>query len=227
MKISVITVCRNNLTGLMITAESIKMQNGDFEWIVIDGGSSDGTREYLAKLEYLSKWVSEPDNGIYDAMNKGLDLAEGGAVIFLNGGDYFVGDVLSKIEKAPGLILVKTESMGVPYFLRRKSFKMGMPYCHQGIVFENTGVRYKSKYRIAGDYDFYLRHGYRNINFLIKRADAYVVYDNRGLSARSFVLRDREISQIIRENFGLFHVLVFQLWAFVKLVIKRFFELFP
>lgn len=90
MKISIITVCYNNLEGLKLTAESIAKQTSqDFEWIVIDGASTDGTATYLQQLTRKADiLVSEPDKGIYDAMNKGMNMARGEYQLYLNSGDY-------------------------------------------------------------------------------------------------------------------------------------------
>ena len=87
---SIITVTRNDIDGLSRTAQSIATQTyKDFEWIIIDGDSQDGTKNYLNAQEMTRKWVSEPDQGLYDAMNKGLDIAQNHYVVFMNSGDYF------------------------------------------------------------------------------------------------------------------------------------------
>lgn len=88
-KISIITVCRNDLNGLQKTLASIRKQSFcDFEVVIIDGASNDGTQEYLRKLRMDNLiYVSEPDSGIYDAMNKGVRLASGSWYFFLNAGD--------------------------------------------------------------------------------------------------------------------------------------------
>ena len=86
---SIITVCRNNLGELKQTYDSIKGLNGsDHEWIVIDGNSEDGTKEWLKQIP-SAKWISEPDSGIYNAMNKGIRHASGNYLIFMNSGDCF------------------------------------------------------------------------------------------------------------------------------------------
>ena len=91
MKYSIITVNFNNKEGLRKTIESVIRQSfRDFEYIVIDGGSTDGSadilKEYDAQIDY---WVSEPDKGIYNAMNKGIVQAKGEYLNFMNSGDYF------------------------------------------------------------------------------------------------------------------------------------------
>ena len=79
MKLSIITINYNNRDGLQKTIESVVSQSfKDFEWIVIDGGSNDGSRELIERYaESISYWVSEPDNGIYNAMNKGIRVSKG------------------------------------------------------------------------------------------------------------------------------------------------------
>ena len=90
MKISIITINRNNLSGLQKTIDSVISQTyRDFEWIIIDGGSTDGSCELIKRYEKrLSYWCSEPDRGIYDGMNKGIRVSHGDYLLFLNSGDY-------------------------------------------------------------------------------------------------------------------------------------------
>lgn len=98
-KLSIITVNYNNLEGLKRTVESVVNQTWkEFEYIVIDGGSTDGSFEYLKEQSpSFSYWVSESDKGIYNAMNKGIKVANGEYLLFLNSGDHFSGEfVLEK-----------------------------------------------------------------------------------------------------------------------------------
>ena len=100
-KLSIITICYNDLKGLKVTIPSILAQTySDFEWIIIDGASTDGSREYIEETaNYINAnvgpgqiriiWKSEPDNGIYNAMNKGVSYASGNYCLFLNAGDLF------------------------------------------------------------------------------------------------------------------------------------------
>lgn len=92
---SVITVTRNDLSGLRVTHESLKRQSlRDVRWIVIDGASSDGSVQWLEQTLAGSGhvWISEPDKSLYDAMNKGLDRAREGYALFLNSGDTLASD---------------------------------------------------------------------------------------------------------------------------------------
>lgn len=100
MKLSIITVNLNNREGLQRTIDSVICQTfRDFEWIVIDGGSTDGSRELIEQYaDHFAYWVSEPDKGIYNAMNKGIKVAKGEYIHFLNSGDrFFNEDTLKNI----------------------------------------------------------------------------------------------------------------------------------
>lgn len=100
MKLSIITVCFNNLQGLRQTLDSVFAQTWNaYELIVIDGGSTDGTKEYLEQIgEKLSYWCSEKDAGTFDAMNKGIRHAHGDYINFMNSGDcFFAKDTLGKV----------------------------------------------------------------------------------------------------------------------------------
>lgn len=90
MKLSVITINYNNKDGLQRTIQSVISQSVyDYEWIVIDGGSTDGGTELIEKYaDYMSYRVSEPDHGVYEAMNKGIRQAHGDYLLFLNSGDW-------------------------------------------------------------------------------------------------------------------------------------------
>ena len=105
MKLSIITINYNNKKGLSETISSVLCQQSlNFEWIVVDGNSTDGSRELIKKhSEWMSYWVSEPDKGIYNAMNKGIKAATGDYVMFLNSGDtlydeYTVENVLPLLK---------------------------------------------------------------------------------------------------------------------------------
>ena len=93
-RFSIITIGRNDLAGLKVAAQSIASQTcQDLEWIVSDGASTDGSVEWLesANLAYLD-FISEPDNGIQDAYNKGIARATGEILVFINSGDMFASE---------------------------------------------------------------------------------------------------------------------------------------
>lgn len=100
MKYSIITVNYNNKDGLRKTIESVIHQTyRDFEYIVIDGGSTDGSADILKEFnKHITYWVSEPDKGIYNAMNKGIAQAKGEYLNFMNSGDcFYTPDILEKV----------------------------------------------------------------------------------------------------------------------------------
>ena len=102
MKLSIITINLNNRDGFKKTLDSVASQTfKDFEWIVIDGGSTDGSRELIEQhTDIIAYWVSEPDKGIYNAMNKGIMKSNGEYLLFLNSGDYLASpDVLLRFSE--------------------------------------------------------------------------------------------------------------------------------
>ena len=94
MKLSIITINYNNKAGLQKTIDSVICQTWkDYEWIIIDGGSTDGSKELIEQYQqYFAYWCSEPDKGVYNAMNKGITKAKGEYLNFMNSGDCFVCD---------------------------------------------------------------------------------------------------------------------------------------
>ena len=98
MKVSVITVSFNAVSCIERTIKSVISQRyNDFEYIIVDGQSNDGTIEIIQKYHaYISKWISEPDRGIYNAMNKAVRICSGEYCIFMNAGDMFVNPLVLK-----------------------------------------------------------------------------------------------------------------------------------
>ena len=90
-KISIITINYNNLKGLKRTIPSVLSQSYiNYEYIVVDGGSNDGSKEYIASQQQnITQWISEKDNGVYNAMNKAVNMATGEYCLFMNSGDHF------------------------------------------------------------------------------------------------------------------------------------------
>ena len=172
--ISIVTVTLNRLEGLKQTLQSAAGQSfGDWELIVVDGASTDGTPEYLATLDDPRiNWASEPDSGIYDAMNKGIALAKGDYVHILNSGDrYISGTVLESLMPVLrpdalnyGIVELpeggRRKLAGTPPFRPWKMrFRAEIP--HEGIVlsrkiYEEAGP-FRTDMKIAADYDMTLR----------------------------------------------------------------------
>ena len=180
MKVSIVTAVYNNCTTIAATLDSVLAQTGaDFELIVIDGGSTDGTREvlqgYAARLAVL---VSEPDRGIYDALNKGIRQARGEVIGFLHADDLFAnGSVLRQVAAAfadprvdavyGDLLYVRKDNPDqVVRYWRAGAFssaRLGwgwMPphptFYVRRAVYERLGL-FDTRYRIAADYDCMLR----------------------------------------------------------------------
>lgn len=118
--LSIVTICYNNKKGLEITSNSIINQtSNNYEWIIIDGGSTDGSCEIIKKNEsYITYWVSEKDQGIYNALNKGIQHSKGKYIIFMNSGDYFydnkiveeITPLLNETDIYIGDIIVTTQN---------------------------------------------------------------------------------------------------------------------
>lgn len=154
----------NNLSGLQKTQKSIGNQSvKDFEWIIIDGNSNDGTKPLLKELN--CQWVSEPDTGIYDAMNKGLERCSGDYVLFLNAGDVLASyDTLEMLQAAtqknPDFIYGDSWEENTYKKARKPDITKGMFTHHQAMLFRRAAIsnlRYDTTYKIAADYDFLAR----------------------------------------------------------------------
>ena len=226
--LSIITVVYNGALVIEKTIESLKKQDRSlFEYIVIDGGSTDGTLQILKKhQDLIDLQISEDDEGIYDAMNKGVQLAKGKSLLFLNAGDYFVGNVINNLNFTyPSLIPVKYRTkLGRLRNFKRRNYKFSHPYCHQGMIFENYKLLYDLRYQIASDYDYYLRHNYTKLKLI--KTDGYVLYDNEGVSTTEYLKKYQEIGEIIKENFPRLNYHIYKVISTMKHFIKLFLKMF-
>ncbi len=170
--ITIITVVYNDVTNIKKTIDSVIQQTyTNIEYIIIDGGSTDGTLEILNNYKkILSKIISEPDNGVYDAMNKGTRLAKGEWISYMNSGDQFNGDnILSKIFVEAGNEILKKDVIYSDVITSYKTIKKirkakksnslwrGQPFSHQALLVKASFAKrspYKLKYSIIADYDF-------------------------------------------------------------------------
>ncbi|MBD3748347.1 MAG: glycosyltransferase [Sphingobacteriales bacterium] len=174
-KLSVITVVYNNAQHIERTVKSVISQSyKNIEYLVIDGASTDGTLEILQKYQkQIHLLISEPDQGIYDAMNKGLDLATGDYVLFMNSGDeIFAADTIEKVFKSQAFADIyygETEMLNeqlqsegrrrhqVPENLNLNSFKYGMSVSHQAIYIKKSITQpYNLNYQLSADIDWIL-----------------------------------------------------------------------
>ncbi len=208
--VTVVTVVLNNKDGLEKTIKSVINQTyPNVEYIVIDGGSTDGTLDVIRRYEnYIDYWISESDEGIYDAMNKGILLALGKWINFMNSGDCFVNlNVLYKIfidiynEVFNYDIIYGNTVINYGKFERIfkaknvKEIKKGMVFCHQS-SFIKTSLHKKKlynslKYKLAADFDFFFT-SYLEERFF-KKLDTTI--SKNSIGGESFVKRH----QVIRE----------------------------
>lgn len=161
---SIITVTLNNVDGLKRTQSSVEQQScTDYEWIIIDSGSSDGTPEHLKTTN--AQWISEPDNGIYDAMNKGIDRATGSYLLFLNAGDELVNPktlehIQNTAKQETGFIYGDALENSSYKPARKPNIALGMFTHHQAMLYNRQTLgdtRYNTTYKIAADYDLTAR----------------------------------------------------------------------
>ena len=200
--LSIITINYNNAEGLKKTIESITRQSyKNFEYIVIDGASNDGSKEIILNNEKnISYWISEKDNGIYNAMNKGIRAASGDYVLFMNSGDFLynetvVEDILKNLAEEDEIVygnaLLRNEKkkweviqehpreLNFSYFYKQT-------ICQQACVIKRSLFDaiffYNEDYKICADWEFFIYAIYvqhvriRKIDFLI------TIYDTTGVS---------------------------------------------
>lgn len=175
MRLSVVTVVYNGAREIVPTLRSVAEQTyPDLEHVVVDGASVDGTPEIVRKAG-VANFVSEPDAGLYDAMNKGLERATGDFVWFINAGDeIYSPDAAAQIARHfasadliygdaaitddSGKVLGLRRHKGLPPALNRSSFRHGMVVCHQSLVVRKAiAPRYDLQYKISADIDWAIR----------------------------------------------------------------------
>ena len=247
MILSIITINRNNAAGLDRTLRSVASQTcKDFEYIVIDGASTDGSVEVIHKHENslgsILKWVSEPDKGIYSAMNKGIKMASGEYLQFLNSGDCLCSDDVT------GRMLEALRESGYPSILYGNMLK-DMPdgrilrdRCFAGkeitflgfytgalnhspafirkALFEEYGL-YDESLRIVSDWKWFLQ-----AIILGKEKPVYVdidvtLFDMNGISETNKTLGKSERKQVLNELFPLSILADYERWSFPIDQMKR------
>jgi glycosyltransferase involved in cell wall biosynthesis len=224
-KISIITVVYNGEEYLEKTIQSVVTQSyKNIEFIVVDGGSKDNTLTIIKKYEdKISRWITESDKGIYDAMNKGLSLASGEWVNFLNGGDIFYDDgVITNFVKALNsqALLVYGDSINVaPHFqkyikpvpdLSKRTIRRSLGLCHQA-VFANRKVvpKYDLSYRYKAEYNWVI-----DIVSSIEPASIQyipvpiVYYSLGGFSERGMLKNLKEFIRVTYRRFGVTQVIL-------------------
>ncbi|MFC2104848.1 glycosyltransferase family 2 protein [Bacteroidota bacterium] len=235
IKISIITVVYNSVNLIERTIKSIIQQSySNLEYIIIDGGSFDGTLDVIKKHEKdIQKWVSEPDNGLYDAMNKGINIANGEYILFINSGDkLFNNSTLENIFKAPdadiyyGDTIIINESnkelgprrLRPPRQLSFKSLKKGMLVCHQSFIAKKEIVPpFDLRYSYSSDFDWIISivnksKSISNTNLIISR------FLEGGQTSNNVYKGLIERFNIMKKHYGLLSAIMHNL-----LLIPRFF----
>lgn len=214
MRISVITVSLNSVKTIERTIQSVIRQSYDgLEYIIIDGGSTDGTTEIIKRYEdYIAYWISEKDDGIYDAMNKGIARSTGEIIAFLNSDDWYEENTLVKVnhyyEKHNPMILTgrlhilkKGKWIKYSHILGsdEENIRMAMIYQHPATfarreVFERFGG-FHTGYKIAADFEWMLRMYDSNIEIMCVE-DVFTNFSSKGIS-------NMDTERTIRETRGI------------------------
>jgi glycosyltransferase involved in cell wall biosynthesis len=236
VKISVITVCKNEEAKIATTAESVCKQSfNDFEWIVIDGLSSDKTVEVLRPyLPKASSFTSESDLGCYYAMNKGARLAKGQYLLFLNGGDMLVephvleecfsrpwtadiliGDLIITRQDGTRNILRCTKEMLKPQHLWTASYPHPSTFIRRDLFIKLGG--YDESFTIAADYEFFARAVLQfcaSVELLKKEVS---IFRTGGVSTidNMKTKRDKESQLVRRRHVKTWDVLKAKLWPII------------
>ena len=241
-QLSIVTICFNSEEHLEQTIRGVIAQSyEDFEYIIVDGGSTDGTLDIIRKYEeHIDRWVSEPDDGIADAMNKAIDLATGEFIYFLHSDDYLesdasIADACRHLDDDNDIFLFsiflekdgnKTlhRPRGLNWWLNIKTGVFHQAAFCRKSLFERIG-RFDAGFRIGMDYDFFLRAYKQGVTAL--RADIPVSTMRLiGISSRTdwpaLLERfgeERAIQQ--KNNRSLWMRLVYAAWWFLYLPYRR------
>ena len=247
MKISIITATYNSAKTLRDTLNSVLRQDYcDIEHIIVDGGSTDSTvgmiREYAAATtRHTVRWVTEKDRGIYDAMNKGIKLATGDYLCFLNAGDgLHEDDTLLRIVHSltgtilPDVIYGETDivddeghflykrRLSAPETLHWKSFKKGMLVCHQAFFARRELALeepYDLQYRFSADFDWCIRI-MKKAKVLHNTHLTLIDYLNEGMTTRNHKASLKERFHIMAKHYGLVSTVLHHAWFAVRLAYK-------
>lgn len=217
MRYSVITINYNNKEGLCRTIKSVIAQtSSNYEYIIIDGGSTDGSQNVITEYaKYVSYWVSERDNGIYHAMNKGIAQAHGDYCIFMNSGDcFYENTVLETIERSNliediivGKVFVEKQGVIISPFPKGALtfyhlYSGSIP--HQGSFIRSDLLKkyhYDETLKISSDWKFFVQTMILD-NCSVRFLDEYVaLYDLSGYSSENPELMREEKEIVLKELF--------------------------
>ena len=233
-KISIITVVFNGRQTLETTIKSIINQSyPNIEYIIIDGKSTDNTVEIIKKYEsQISAWISEPDKGIYDAMNKGIDLSTGDYLWYINSGDEIANyDTLERIFTSNTDVdiyygdTVMIDSLGQeignrrltpPEHLTWKSFKRGMLVSHQSFIVKKKLINhYNLTYKFSADFEWCLTALKKTDNIFNTHLILSKFLDG-GITKQNIAAGLKERFKIMAKHFGLIPTLYNHIFISIK-----------
>ena len=241
-KFSVITVCYNAEATIEDTIQSVISQTyHHVEYIIVDGASKDRTMDIVNRYrEHIAIVVSERDKGLYDAMNKGIGLATGDYLCFLNAGDSFhEDDTLQQMvhsihtPQLPDVLYGETElvdheghflrmrRLSAPEVLTWKSFRQGMLVCHQAFFPRRDLVMpYDLRYRFSADFDWCIKI-MKKSKVLHNTHLTLIDYLAEGMTTRNHKASLKERFSIMARHYGWTSTLAFHLWFVLRLVLKK------
>ena len=242
-KFSIITVTYNAGKVLEDTIQSVVFQTyRNVEYIIVDGGSTDNTLDVVHKYqERICKVISEPDKGLYDAMNKGIRMATGDYLCFLNAGDELhENETLQKIvftlkgKELPDVIYGETaivdeeghflhmRRLSTPEHLHWKSFKEGMLVCHQAFFARRElalANPYDLRYRFSADFDWCIRIMKQSKN-LHNTHLTLIDYLNEGMTTQNHKASLNERFRIMTKHYGWISTILHHGWFVIRLFYK-------
>ena len=244
-KFSVITVTYNAGKVLEKTIQSVISQTYDnVEYLIIDGCSKDNTLPIAHQYkENIHQLISEPDKGLYDAMNKGIRMATGDYLCFLNAGDKFHGSdtlqsivhSLKELKVLPDVIFGETaivdekghflrmRRLSNPEELNWKSFKEGMLVCHQAFFAKRelaTKEVYNLSYRFSADFDWCIRI-MKQSKLLHNTHHTLIDYLNEGMTTQNHKASLKERFHIMCKHYGWVSTVIYHLWFVLRSVYKK------
>lgn len=234
--ISIITIVYKDPEGLKRTIESVRAQTyKNIEYIVIDGASGVETETILKNNDkIITTWVSEPDKGIYDAMNKGIARATGQWVNFMNAGDIFYDDtvleeIFTKTDYDDKALLYgyKFEDGEPVYPLPLWFLQMGIIMaCHQSMFFNKNILKqdllYDLRYPIYGDYELVNRIYKHHPTYIHYIPTPIAIYEGGGISSRPSPQKRKDKFKIIYRHYGLVQTLKVFCAKFLKIIPEKY-----
>jgi glycosyltransferase involved in cell wall biosynthesis len=204
--ISIITVVYNNADVIESTIISIVEQRfDDVEYIIIDGGSTDGTVDIIKKYQQkITYWISEVDNGIYDAMNKGIKMAKGKYLVFMNSGDLLLEipfKILMNNANDLNAFPVNLSTGSIFYPTIGPALKIRNTLPHQGCYYKNNPkLLYDTKFNVFSDFHLNQRMYKKGMSISVFKTPIVAFHDIGGISHNKKY--GMEIFKVVKENFG-------------------------